>query len=63
MSRTPDYIVGAINKRTDDRQPKIGAAWVNEDGTITVALDPFVVLPGGKDTLITLFPKKERTDA
>lgn len=54
MSRKPDYVVKALNKTTDAKG-KVGVAWVNLDGTITVVLDEFVTLQGDKQLLITLF--------
>jgi hypothetical protein len=57
MSHKPDYRVGALNKATDAKS-NIGAAWINKDGSIAVVLDDFVVLNGGKQLLITLFPNK-----
>lgn len=56
MSRTPDFRVAAMNKKTDEKA-NIGAAWKNEDGSISVTLDSFVKIEGSKDILITLFPK------
>lgn len=56
MSRTPDFRVAALNKRTDEKAT-IGAAWKNEDGTIAVVLHSFTKIEGSKDILITLFPK------
>lgn len=56
MSKKPDYSVGALDKTRDVRQPKVGVAWKNENGTITIALDPFVVLRGGPELVVTLFP-------
>lgn len=53
--RQPDYRVGCLDK-SDERKGNIGAAWLNTDGTIAIVLDPFVVIQGGKDRLITLFP-------
>lgn len=54
-SRKPDFTVKALNKSTDEKG-RVGAAWTNKDETISVVLDAFVVLHGGKDLLITLFP-------
>lgn len=55
-SRKPDYRVGALNKRTNSKNI-LGGAWKNEDGTISVVLDDFVVLSQhSKELLITLFP-------
>lgn len=57
MSRKPDYEVHAMNKATDEKN-KVGAAWVNEGGSITIILAPFVVLTAGKELVVSLFPRK-----
>lgn len=57
MSRKPDYRVAALNKKTDEKS-NVGAAWKNPDGSIAVVVNPFVVLTGGPQLLITLFPEK-----
>jgi len=57
MSRTPDYDVKAMNKKTDDKA-RIGAGWNNPDGSITIVLNSFVVLQSSNDIIVTLFPKK-----
>lgn len=54
--RKPHYRVRALNKQTDAKGT-IGAAWSNDNGTISIRLDPFIVLDGGKDIVITLFPE------
>ncbi len=57
QTRKPDYNVSAMNKSTEEKG-RIGAAWINQDGSISITLDAFIVLPNaGKDLLITLFPK------
>ncbi len=56
MSRTPDFRIAALNKRTDEKAI-IGAAWKNEDGSISITLNSFIKIEGSKDILITLFPK------
>ena len=60
MAGKPDYSIGAIDKTRDLRHPIIGAAWKNKDGTINIRLDPFIQLCGGPETVITLFPSKDR---
>lgn len=55
MSRPPDFILKALNTRTDQRTGKIGAAWKNADGSIALKLDMFVTLASDPDLLITLF--------
>lgn len=57
--RKPDYCVGLLNKRTDEKNGFAGGAWKNEDGTISIVLDSFIEIRGGRDMLITLFPKRE----
>lgn len=58
MARKPDYRVGALNKRTNAKG-RVGGAWLNPNGTISMVLDPFIVLTqeGNNDLLITLFPE------
>lgn len=60
----PTYIVKAMrtmrqsavpNGATADMKGKVGAAWVNTDGSISIDLDPFVVLEAHPDLHITLF--------
>lgn len=64
-NRKPDYRVAALNKGTDEKGV-VGAAWINDNGSIAIILDPFVNLQQqGRQLLITLFPsdtgpKKER---
>jgi len=55
--RKPDYRLAALDKNTG-LSGNVGAAWVNEDQSITVILDSFVVLEGGKQLGLTLFKNK-----
>jgi hypothetical protein len=41
--RKPDFKISALNKRTEERGA-VGAGWLNENGTISIVLDPFVTL-------------------
>ena len=59
-ARPPDYRVKALDKTTDEGH-SVGGAWVNENGSITIVLDRYVVLPGGSNTLITLFPVEKKS--
>lgn len=54
-TRTPDYQVKALNKRTDEKG-KIGVAWINEDKSITMVLHGFITIEADRDVIITLFP-------
>lgn len=58
--RKPDYDLGILDKENDIKQSRAGAAWLNEDGSISINIDPFVVIPPGRHILLTLFPRKER---
>lgn len=59
MSRKPDYRVGYLNKKTDEKG-SVGGAWKNDDGTITITLNTQVVIQGCKDVILTLFPEKSK---
>ncbi len=59
MSRKPDYDVAAMNKATDEKA-RVGAAWLNEDGSISITLSAFTKLESSKDLVITLFPLKKK---
>lgn len=61
LGRSPDFIVKAMNKDTDQKR-KVGAAWANEDGTISIDLDAFTVLStvANPNIHITLFPNDEK---
>lgn len=55
--RKPDYMVSALDKETGRKASRIGAAWINPDGSISVKLDFCVVLNAANDNLVvTLFP-------
>lgn len=56
--RPPDFIIKATTRHSvfPAREGRIGAAWQNENGSITLTLDPFVDISGREDLVITLFP-------
>ncbi len=54
--RAPDFHLKALNRRTERRTGKIGAAWLNTDGSITLQLDMCISIPDDPDILLTLFP-------
>lgn len=41
--RPPEYRLRAFNKVTG-KATNVGAGWANENGSVTIVLDPFVVL-------------------
>lgn len=59
MARSPDYTLKALEKSTGIKC-KVGAGWINRDGSISIALDRFVVLNGnecssGGNVILVLF--------
>lgn len=59
IPRRPDYNVSVMNKDTD-KKGNIGVAWKKEDGTITIKLNPFVVLDFSENLIVILFPVAPR---
>lgn len=59
MPRSPDFDLSMMNKITDEKVHHIGAAWKNEDGSISIVLNRFVVLPADPQWVINLFPKQK----
>lgn len=57
--RMPDYQVKAMNKETS-RSHRVGAAWLNDNASISIDLDEFVVLAGKDRPVITLFPWEDK---
>jgi hypothetical protein len=55
IARKPDFWVKAMNKATNEKR-KIGAAWLNKDGSVSVDIDAFTILQSSPDLVITLFP-------
>lgn len=63
--RKPDYWVKAIRGPKGSKETaKVGAAWKNPDGSISVDLNAFIVLTATPDLTVTLFPvdRAEVTD-
>lgn len=55
--KPPDYTVSALSKTNDKIKGVIGVGWTKPDGSITIKLNPFVVLDQFEhDPVITLFP-------
>ena len=55
MGKKPDYSLAWMDKDTGDKG-NIGAAWQNDDGTISIKLNACVYLAQGSNIRITLFP-------
>lgn len=59
--RKPEYNLSGLNKDTDARG-RCGAGWLNEDGSISITLDPWVMLKGrghGGNISLVLFPTRD----
>lgn len=54
--RKPNYRIGIMDKKLGVKNNSAGAAWLNNDGTISLVIEGFVEVRGGPDLLITLFP-------
>jgi hypothetical protein len=54
-SRKPDYRVRVLHKTTNNKAT-VGAAWRNEDGSISIVFNPYVALPYDPDLVVRLFP-------
>lgn len=58
--RPPDYNLSALDKQTEVRG-QIGVAWIQDDGRISIKLNPFVVLDTfHMDLTLSLFPRNDR---
>lgn len=53
--RAPDFRLRAFDK-VAEKGHSVGAGWLSEDGTVTIVLDPFVVLRTRKNFSFHLFP-------
>lgn len=66
--RKPDYVVKAMQQfvtgtsEVADMKGKVGAAWINSDGSISIDLNAFVVLTAHPDLHITLFPTETKDE-
>lgn len=56
LGRTPDFDLSVLNKETGEKG-KVGAAWRNEDGSISITLNSHVHLKQDKAEILTLFKR------
>lgn len=64
MARTPEYTLAVIAPATNpaakqDTKGKVGAGWVEPDGSVSIKLNPCVVLSERDGLVIRLFPNRE----
>jgi len=57
-ARKPDFRFKFFNKKTEE-SGHIGAAWFNENGSISLVLEPKVMLVQRRDEVLTLFPTED----
>lgn len=57
--RQPDYQLHAMNKSTDEKA-RVGAAWTEDDGRISIKLNSFTQLSAGPDLVLSLFPVNDK---
>ena len=63
MSRSPDYRLKILNKKTDEQNISAGAGWENEGNSISIVISPGVWLTNNKNLVYTLFPiEKQKED-
>jgi len=55
---TPTHILSAFNKSNQSRG-RIGAGWLQPDGSISISLNPCVTIAQHEDIVIKLFPAKD----
>lgn len=53
--RKPDYRLSVVEG--ENNYTRVGAAWINESGTISIILDPYVVLPNRPELKLMLVPR------
>lgn len=53
--RSPDWELKYFNKETQV-SAQVGVAWSNDNGSLTLKLNPCVVLSQSKEAVFTLFP-------
>lgn len=58
-TRIPDYDLLAMNKDTNEKN-RVGAAWTNPDGSISIVLSAFIQLNASKSLVLNLFAKKAK---
>lgn len=60
-SRKPDYRLKFLNKDTDEKG-ELGAAWKNEDGSISIVLNAKVTISQNEMEVLTLFTQGNKPE-
>lgn len=56
--RLPDYILHAFNTKTEEKIARVGAAWIQDDDSIRLKINRFVIVPTEPEWILTLFVNK-----
>ena len=59
MSKSPTHVL-KVKQRDGKASGRVGVGWLNEDGSMTLSLDPCVVLSWKDDVMINAFPVEFR---
>ena len=54
--RKPDYILRSMHRVTHAKSPRLGAAWKNADGTVSIIMDLGCSITYGPELTVMLFP-------
>ena len=57
--RRPDYVL-SVKVKDQVLRRRLGVAWANDDGSISIALDPCTVISWTDNVHVSLFPNEER---
>lgn len=58
-ARKPDYRLAVMDKEFD-KKGRIGAAWANDDGSISIVIDPGCSASYNPNFVYTLFPNDDK---
>lgn len=53
---TPTHVLKVLNKKTDARSV-CGVGWLNKDGSISIQLNPCIIMKQESNLVFTLFTK------
>jgi len=51
----PHYRLKILNKKSNTKNPNAGAGWINKDGSISLILNPAVILTESENLIYMLF--------
>lgn len=59
QGRKPDYNISVLDKTSGGRGV-VGAGWIQEDGSISIKINPCVLLDDDPKLVIRMFPCEEK---